>query len=265
MCFEIILHPVVLLEIIKKKNIEFFNQKNVKRKVGCLMGYKKKDKISVTFSFSLPFEQEDFENNWFIDYYFIEKMTEIHKKINTKESILGWYSTGKKIHRNDTDIYQIFRGYTKYPIQLLLWINPKSHVIFMCAFVNQNNVSEKYLLKNVSITIGMLESEKIGIFYTLKHSESLGKLLHLNVLKNYIELIQMCIRHILKFLQCEIVKTRHDFSLKKFYSIFKKILLISNANFLLEKKKITWVIFSLVNILNSVCKKLSVYKKFVGV
>nr|UXY86962.1 26S proteasome regulatory SU [Cryptomonas paramecium] len=263
MCLEIVLHPVVLLEIIKKKNIESTNQRKIKKKIGCLMGYKKKNKLSVTFSFSLPFEQEDFKDNWFIDYHFIEKMAEIHKKINTRESILGWYSTGKKIHRNDIHVYQIFKGYTKHPVQLLLWANPKSRSIFICAFAIQDNAYEKYLLKNVNVMIGMLESEKIGIFYILKHSDSLGKLIHLNVFKNYIELIQTCIGYILNFLQYEILELVNDFNLKKFCSIFKKILLKSNINFLIKKRKITWIIFSLINTLNSICRKLSMGKKFV--
>ncbi|KAJ3446278.1 eukaryotic translation initiation factor 3 subunit f-related [Anaeramoeba flamelloides] len=46
-------------------------------------------------------------------------MFEMHKKVNAKERIVGWYSTGS-IRKSDLDIHEIFRKYTQDPAFVII-------------------------------------------------------------------------------------------------------------------------------------------------
>jgi 26S proteasome regulatory subunit N8 len=38
-------------------------------------------------------------------------MEQMFKKVNSKEKVVGWYSTGPKIKTSDIDIHEIFKKY----------------------------------------------------------------------------------------------------------------------------------------------------------
>ena len=85
------------------------------------MGSEKKKVLSCLSSFKVPFEEDG--SIWFIDHSFIDKMLEMHKKINKRENLVGWYSFDEKITENDSDINQIFCSYVKRPLFILIWVD----------------------------------------------------------------------------------------------------------------------------------------------
>jgi 26S proteasome regulatory subunit N8 len=60
----------------------------------------------------VPFEEDAKDSSiWFLDHNFLESMEQMFKKVNSKEKVVGWYSTGPKIKTSDIDIHEIFRKY----------------------------------------------------------------------------------------------------------------------------------------------------------
>jgi len=105
-------HPTVLLSITDHYNRIAKDTK--KRVVGTLMGeYGDKGVLEVTNCYAVPFEEDkdDPENIWFFDHIFHETMYNMMRKINSREKIIGWYSTGPDIRKNDIDINEILRRY----------------------------------------------------------------------------------------------------------------------------------------------------------
>jgi hypothetical protein len=52
----------------------------------------------MTASFAVPFEEDDKDPSiWFLDHNFLENMHGMFKKVNAREKIIGWYSTGPRI------------------------------------------------------------------------------------------------------------------------------------------------------------------------
>mmetsp|Transcript_68678 Transcript_68678/g.183320 ORF Transcript_68678/g.183320 Transcript_68678/m.183320 type:complete len:297 (+) Transcript_68678:2-892(+) len=83
------LHPVVLFEI-----LDHFTRRNAdqNRVVGALLGNVSSDgTVSLKNSFPMPHDEcevPDFEN-------FFETMSQLHRKVNAREHLVGWYVTAK--------------------------------------------------------------------------------------------------------------------------------------------------------------------------
>ena len=68
----------------------------------------------MTNCFALPFEEDD--QIWFLDHIYHEEMYHMFRKINSKEKIVGWYSTGPRLKKNDIEINEKYRQYNSNPV-----------------------------------------------------------------------------------------------------------------------------------------------------
>ena len=58
---------------------------------------------------AVPFEEDEKESAiWFLDHNYHEVMFSMFKKINAKEHVVGWYSTGPKLRESDLEIHDLF-------------------------------------------------------------------------------------------------------------------------------------------------------------
>lgn len=98
---EVIVHPTVLLSIVD--HYRRVAQGTKKRVVGVLLGeYGDNNTLDVTNCYAVPFEEELNEPDvWFFDHIYHENMFEMQSRINTREKIIGWYSSGPKIKKAD--------------------------------------------------------------------------------------------------------------------------------------------------------------------
>jgi 26S proteasome regulatory subunit N8 len=101
---EVIVHPLVLLSV-----ADHFNRvakDTQKRVVGVLLGTSDGDKADVTNSYGVPFEENLADPKvWFLDHNFLDTMYWMFKKVNTREEILGFYSSGPKLKGNDLKVF----------------------------------------------------------------------------------------------------------------------------------------------------------------
>ena len=64
--------------------------------------------VNVTNSFAVPFEEDEKDPKiWFVDHNYLENMFGMFKKVNAREKIVGWYSTGPKIRSSDLEINEV--------------------------------------------------------------------------------------------------------------------------------------------------------------
>ena len=119
----VVVHPTVLLSIVDHYNRLFKGLKDTKKRViGTLMGeYGDNGVLEVTNCFAVPFEEDKDEPNiWFFDHIYHEQMFNMMRKINSREKIIGWYSTGPDIKLNDIEINDILRRYNTNPVFVVI-------------------------------------------------------------------------------------------------------------------------------------------------
>jgi len=93
---KVVVHPIVLLSAVDHYNRVAKNTK--KRVVGMLLGETYKGVLDITNSYAVPFEEDERDPSiWFLDHSFHEAMFGMFKKVNAREKLVGWYTTGPKI------------------------------------------------------------------------------------------------------------------------------------------------------------------------
>ena len=84
--------------------------------------------MDVTNSFGVPFEEDKKDPNiWFLDHNYLENMYGMFRRVNAKERVLGFYSTGPGIRPADLNIDALFRRLEfgpKHPVLVVVDIKP---------------------------------------------------------------------------------------------------------------------------------------------
>lgn len=173
---EVVVHPLVLLSTVDHYNRVAKDTK--KRVVGALLGTRSKNDVDVTNSFAVPFE-EDAKNPaiWYLDHNYLETMYRMYKKVNAREIIVGFYSTGPKIKENDIKIDELVRAYCPQPVFVIIDVRPENDAIPTTAYVSVDEVeadpreAKKEIartFKHVSSMIGAYEAEEVGVEHLLR-------------------------------------------------------------------------------------------------
>jgi len=170
---EVIVHPLVLLSTVDHYNRVVKGTQ--KRVVGVLLGSRSKGVLDITNSFALPFEEN--ANNlsiWYLDHGYLESMFGMFRKINAKEKIVGFYSTGPRIKENDIEIERLFREmFCPNPVFVIIDVRPNVEGIPTRAYVTVEEVEAEgkeiqRTFKHVPSSIGALEAEEVGVEHLLR-------------------------------------------------------------------------------------------------
>ncbi|EPR64908.1 Mov34/MPN/PAD-1 family protein [Toxoplasma gondii TgCatPRC2] len=167
----VVVHPIVLLSVVDHYNR--VARGTSRRVVGTLLGEISDGEIHVTNSFALPFEEDPKDPNvWYLDRNYHEHLYHMFKKVNTRERVLGWYSTGPQVRMTDLEIHEIFRRYTPNPVYVIVDINPKDSVVPTKAYYSfEQPTSDRTFRRtfvHVASTIGALEAEEVGVEHLLR-------------------------------------------------------------------------------------------------
>eukprot|EP00898_Chlorokybus_atmophyticus_P007985 jgi/Chlat1/8188/Chrsp76S00611 len=170
---KIVVHPLVLLSIVDNYNRVARDTR--KRVVGVLLGETFKGRVDVTNSYAVPFEEEDADPSiWFFDHNYHEQMFAMFKKINARERVIGWYSTGPKIRNNDLEVNELIRSYCSAPVLVIIDVQPKELGIPTQAYCAVEDVKENGTEKaqktfvHVPSEIDAYEAEEIGVEHLLR-------------------------------------------------------------------------------------------------
>ncbi|XP_057788913.1 26S proteasome non-ATPase regulatory subunit 7 homolog A isoform X1 [Salvia miltiorrhiza] len=170
---KVVVHPLVLLSIVDHYNRVARDTR--KRVVGVLLGSSYKGTVDVTNSYAVPFEEDDRDPSiWFLDHNYHESMFSMFRRINAKEHVVGWYSTGPKLKENDLNIHGLFNDYVPTPVLVIIDVQPKELGIPTKAYYAVEEVKENATQKSQKVfvhvpsEIAAHEVEEIGVEHLLR-------------------------------------------------------------------------------------------------
>ncbi|CAE8655050.1 unnamed protein product [Polarella glacialis] len=168
---NVVLHPIVMLGIVDHYNR--VAKGTTKRVVGTLLGEVSDFDLHITNCFAVPFEEDPRDPQvWFHDHNYHEEMFAMYKKVNAKERVVGWYSTGPKIKPSDLSIHELYRRYCPEPVLVVMDVQPKDLELPMEAYysVQEQTADEvfKRTFMHVPSTVGAFEAEEVGVEHLLR-------------------------------------------------------------------------------------------------
>jgi 26S proteasome regulatory subunit N8 len=95
------------------------------------------------------------------------------RKINAKEKIVGWYSSGPKIKKNDIEINEKFRDYNTNPVFVVIKVHESETLgIPTEAYCSVEEVNEEGQLEknfvHIPSSIDATEAEQVGVEHLLR-------------------------------------------------------------------------------------------------
>lgn len=170
---QVVVHPLVLLSVVD--NYNRVAKDTSKRVVGVLLGEASKGRIDVTNSYAVPFEEEDQSPNiWFFDHSYHEEMFRLFKKINAREKVVGWYSTGPSVKDCDLDIHEIMLQYCKDPVLVVIDVKHSGDGLPIRSYYSIEEIQELGTQKSKKVyvpiagEVGAYEAEEIGVEHLLR-------------------------------------------------------------------------------------------------
>jgi 26S proteasome regulatory subunit N8 len=169
---EAIVHPLVLLSAADHYNRVAKDSK--KRVVGVLLGKKSGNTVDITNSFGVPFEEDLKKPDvWFLDHNFLETMFWMFKKVNTREDIVGFYSTSPKVKSNDLKIDKLIRQFCTDPVFVIIDVRPGVAEVPTTAYESVEEVQSgakeiERVFKHISCRIEAEEAEGVGVEHLLR-------------------------------------------------------------------------------------------------
>merc|ERR1712151_879585 len=129
--------------------------------------------LHITNCFAVPFEEDPRDPQvWFLDHNFHETMYAMFKKVNAKERVVGWYSTGPKIKPSDLSIHELYRRYCPEPVLVVMDVQPKDLDLPMEAYYSvQEQTSDEVFKRtflHVPSSVGAFEAEEVGVEHLLR-------------------------------------------------------------------------------------------------
>ena len=166
-------HPTVLLSI-----VDHYNRagRDVRRRVvGVLLGeFSKKGVLEVSNSYAVPFEEDPRNPKvWFFDHNYHETMYSLLRKINAREKVVGWYSSGTEINKPDIHIHDLLRKYCGDPVYVTVDVQEHKQLgIPTEAYCSVEELdADGNLVKNfvnVPSTIDAYDAESVGVEHLLR-------------------------------------------------------------------------------------------------
>ncbi|KAK2741447.1 proteasome regulatory particle subunit [Myotisia sp. PD_48] len=145
-----------------------------RRVVGVLLGQNDGKTVRVSNSFAVPFEEDDKDPSvWFLDHNFVESMSDMFKKINAREKLIGWYHSGPKLRAADLEINELFKRYTPNPLLVIVDVQPKevgvpTDAYFAVEEIKDDGTTTSKTFVHTPSIIEAEEAEEIGVEHLLR-------------------------------------------------------------------------------------------------
>jgi hypothetical protein len=137
-------------------------------------------------------------------------MLTLHKKVNKRETLIGWYSFCKKIMNNDPIINKILYSYTKKPLFILLWVDRLINGLIIEAYFGKKfNSNKNQIFQKKKIFIGMLESEDTAVHQILRDSRKWTKKFQSSILTTWFQIFTSFSRFFRKVFKQKIILSKY--------------------------------------------------------
>ncbi|KAG8825152.1 proteasome regulatory particle subunit [Serendipita sp. 401] len=169
----VIVHPLVLLSVSDHHGRTSARMSH-KRVIGVLLGQDNGKTINVANSFGIPFEEDEKDpKTWFLDHNYIESMSEMFKKVNAREKMVGWYHTGPQLRASDQEINDVFKRYIPRPVMVIVdtrqsTVGIPTEAYFAVEEIKDDGSESKRTFLHVPSVIEAEEAEEIGVEHLLR-------------------------------------------------------------------------------------------------
>jgi len=173
------IHPIALLSIVDHFERTVGKKKN-KRALGVLLGVENNGVLDVTNSYAVPFDEDPkSEGVFYVDHNYHETMFTMFKKINIKETVLGWYITGASFKPHDLQINEIFANYCQRPVLITCDVNSKKQFDLPTkAFFAEEYVDDQGYIarafKSIGCRVEAFETEQVGVEHLIRELKDLN-------------------------------------------------------------------------------------------
>ena len=126
------------------------------------------------FVSAVPFEEDDRDPSvWFLDHNYIESMSDMFKKVNAREKLIGWYHTGPKLRASDLEINDLFKRYTPNPLLVIINVQPievgiPTDAYFAVEEIKDDGTESRKTFVHTPSVIEAEEAEEIGVEHLLR-------------------------------------------------------------------------------------------------
>lgn len=94
------------------------------------------------------------------------------RKVNARERIVGWYSTGPKIHTGDLDINELIRSYCVNPVLVIVDVKPRDLGLPTEAYLSveeaQKDGAVTRTFEHLPSEIDATDAEEVGVGHLLR-------------------------------------------------------------------------------------------------
>lgn len=94
------------------------------------------------------------------------------RKVNARERIVGWYSTGPKIRAGDLDINELIRSYCSNPVLVIVDVKPKELGLPTEAYLSVEEPQEDGIVsrtfEHLPSEINAADAEEVGVGHLLR-------------------------------------------------------------------------------------------------
>ena len=121
-----------------------------------------------------------YQSVFYLDHNYLENMLAMFRKVNAKERVVGFYSTGPQIRQNDLRIYDIVKRFLPPqtmtpPVFCIIDIRPDRQSLPTTAYKVVEEVSTKDGQRQVKLSfahvpssMGAMEAEEVGVEHLLR-------------------------------------------------------------------------------------------------
>ncbi|CAK8677795.1 unnamed protein product [Clavelina lepadiformis] len=171
-------HPVVLFSIIDSYERR---KEDAKRVIGSLLGTVDANSVTITNSFCVPHTES--EDEVAFDMEFARNMFDLHRRVNPREVIVGWYATGQDITEHSVLIHEYYSRESKSPVHLVVDTDLKDTEIgfkgFLSATVGVPGKTQGMMFTPVPVVVDYYNAERVGIDRIRNRTQSRGNLISL--------------------------------------------------------------------------------------
>jgi len=154
--------PVVVFSI-----LDHYKRRNVgqRRVVGTLLGEKKGNVVFIKNCFPVPHQEDD--DQVLVDMEYHVQMIALHHKVNPREQVVGWYSTGDKITYVSSLIHDVYKAQVEWPVHVTVDTNLSNLRMSVKAYTATNiTIADKPCVakfESAPLELWAPEAEKIGV------------------------------------------------------------------------------------------------------
>ena len=183
-----IVHPIVLLSVVDHFRRTPGASASSKRVVGILLGHHSGHTLDIASSFAVPFEEDPKHPNvFFLDHNYVETMLGLLRKVNAKEVMVGWYTTGKKLRASDGLISDLLRSrFHPQPVALVVDVDAQKEdaaALPCSAYIPLEEIHDdgrpaERTFQHLPVSVEAEEAEEVGVEHLLRdvNSDSVARI-----------------------------------------------------------------------------------------